>query len=140
MIKYALVCDQDHEFEAWFSNSDGYDAQAERGLVECPHCGSTTVRKALMAPAVSTSRRKEARPDVQMREIASKVQAHIRNNFDYVGGDFAAEARAIHDGDKPERLIYGEATIDESKALKDDGVAVTPLPDAFAPTPPKKAN
>jgi hypothetical protein len=140
MIKYALCCDQTHEFEAWFSNSDAYDEQVARGLVECPHCGTTAVRKAIMAPAVKTARKREASPEHQLREAASKVRAHIRDNFDYVGEDFASEARAIHDGDKPERLIYGEASADESKSLKDDGVPVSPLPDALAPVPPKKAH
>jgi hypothetical protein len=140
MIKYALVCDEEHEFEAWFSNSDAYDEQVARGLVECPHCGTTSVRKALMAPAVKTSRKREASPEHQLREAASKVRAHIRDNFDYVGDDFTKEARAMHDGEKPERLIYGEASPAESQALKDDGVPVSPLPDALAPVPPKKAH
>ncbi len=140
MIKYALVCDQDHEFEAWFSNSSSYDEQVARGLVECPHCGSIDVRKALMAPAVRTSRRKEATPEHQLKQMASKVRAHIRDNYDYVGDEFASEARAMHEGEKPERLIYGETSAQESKALADEGVPVTPLPDALAPTPPKKVN
>ncbi len=140
MIKYALLCDQDHEFEAWFSNSDAYDEQVQRGLVECPHCGSIDVRKALMAPAVRTARKREATPEHQLKAMASKVRAHIRDNYDYVGDAFASEARAMHDGDKPERLIYGEASPSESQALQEDGVPVAPLPDALAPTPPKKAN
>ncbi|MBO6797409.1 DUF1178 family protein [Maricaulis sp.] len=140
MIKYALLCDQDHEFEAWFSNSASYDDQVARNLVECPHCGSLEVRKALMAPAVRTSRKREASPEEQVKQMASKVRAHIRDNYDYVGDEFASEARAMHEGEKPERLIYGETSAEESKSLKDDGVPVAPLPDAFAPTPPKKAN
>lgn len=140
MIRYALLCEDDHDFEAWFSDSAGFDDQNVRGLVECPQCGSTRIRKALAAPAVATSRKREASPEHQFGEIASKVRAHIRKNYDYVGEDFASEARAIHDGDKPKRLIYGEASADETKALSDDGVPVTPLPDALAPTPPKKAN
>ncbi|XBQ14796.1 MAG: DUF1178 family protein [Oceanicaulis sp.] len=148
MIRYALVCEDEHRFEAWFSSSEDYDRQAERGLVECPHCGSVHVRKQIMAPAVSTSRRKEARqttmsgsgdaPD--FAALARKVQAHIRSNYDYVGDSFAKEARAIHDGEKPERLIYGETTPEEREKLKEDGVPCAPLPAPFAPTPPKKAH
>jgi len=140
MIKYALLCEYDHEFEGWFSDSASYDDQAERGLVECPHCGSSVVSKALMSPAISTSRKREATPQSQMAEMAGKVRAHIRNNYDYVGDDFATEARAMHEGEKPERLIYGEASPKESKALSDDGVPVSPLPDELAPVPPKKVN
>jgi len=148
MIRYALVCEDEHRFEAWFSASADYDRQAEAGLVECPHCGSTKVRKQIMAPAVAGARRKEARqptlggegaaPDFEA--LARKVQAHIRSNFDYVGENFASEARAIHNGEKPERLIYGETTPDDRAQLKEDGVPCASLPDAFAPVPPKKAH
>ena len=140
MIRYALLCEDDHEFEAWFSDSAGYDDQNARGLVECPHCGSTTIRKALAAPAVATSRKREASAEHRMAEMAARVKAHIRKNYDYVGTDFASEARAMHDGDKPVRLIYGEASLTDARALSEDGVPVAPLPDAIAPTPPKKAN
>lgn len=148
MIRYALVCEEEHGFEAWFSSSSDYDRQVEAGLVECPHCASTAVRKQIMAPAVATARGRETRrttvggdgeaPDFQT--LARKVQAHIRSNFDYVGENFASEARAIHAGEKPGRLIYGETTPEERARLKDDGVPCAPLPDAFAPVPPKKAH
>jgi hypothetical protein len=146
MIRYALVCDESHDFEAWFSSSSDYDAQAERGLVECPHCGSLEVKKQIMAPAVRTARKSEAAstatangaPDLET--LARKVQAHIRSNFDYVGSDFAKEAKAIHEGQKPERLIYGETTSAEREALAEAGVPCAPLPEPFAPTPLKKAN
>lgn len=141
MIRYALRCDRDHEFEAWFSSSDACDDQIARDLVQCPECGSSDVHKALMAPAVSTARKREAAsPEAQFRDLADRVKAHIRKNYDYVGGDFASEARAMHAGDKPERLIYGETTPEESRKLADDGVPVAPLPDVMAPVPPKKAN
>ncbi len=146
MIRYALVCDDTHEFEAWFSSSGDYDMQVERGLVECPHCGSTAVKKQIMAPSVRTARKVEARAEktangaANFQELARKVQAHIRSNYDYVGPDFAKEARAIHEGQKPERLIYGETTPEEREKLAEDDVPVAPLPEPFAPTPPKKAN
>ena len=146
MIRYALICDEGHEFEAWFSSSSDYDAQVERGLVECPHCGSIHISKQIMAPAVRTARKVEARKEAtangakDFETLARKVKAHIRNNYDYVGENFAKEAKAIHDGDKPERLIYGETTPEERENLKADEVPVAPLPEPFAPTPPKKAN
>lgn len=142
MIRYALACADGHEFEAWFRNSEDFDVQKDRGLVECPHCGSIEVAKQLMVPSVRTSRQKEATtnsaPD--FATLARQVQAHIRSNFDYVGEDFAREARAIHKGDAPERLIYGETTAEEREKLSEEGVPCAPLPEPFAPTPPKKAN
>ncbi|KAA5803680.1 DUF1178 family protein [Alkalicaulis satelles] len=153
MIRYALVCDADHGFEAWFSSSGAYDDQAARGLVECPVCGSTAVRKQVMAPAVRTSRSREARPAVSseaatpsvnqgpdFETLARKVQAHIRSHYDYVGDDFARQARAIHAGETPERLIYGETSPAEREQLAEEGVPCAPLPAAFAPVPAKKAN
>lgn len=142
MIRYALVCDEDHRFEAWFSSSADYDKQAEAGLVECPECGSVQVKKQIMAPAVSTSRKREtmtnAAPDFDT--IARKVQAHIRKNYDDVGPEFAREARAIHEGEKPARLIYGETTREEREKLAEDGIPCAPLPDPFVPVAGKKAN
>jgi len=140
MIRYALLCDQEHGFEAWFSNSSAFDDQNERSLIECPQCGSVMVRKAVMSPAVATSRKRDATPEAKLKAMASQVKAHIRNNFDYVGSDFAAEARAIHAGDKRDRQIYGETSPEEGEALREEGIPVAPLPDALAPTPPKKAN
>lgn len=159
MIRYALACEDDHGFEAWFSSSDAYDDQVKRGLVECPHCGSTHVRKQIMAPAVRTSRSKQAREALRpeaaetpgqappgsdapadMDAVARKVRAHIRSHYDYVGEDFARQARAIHSGDAPERLIYGETTPAEREQLSEEGVPCAPLPAPFAPVPAKKAN
>lgn len=140
MIRYALICDAEHEFEAWFRNSSDYDEQAASGLVECPLCASTAVKKAVMAPNVASPKRRKETPQKMMMEMAGKVRAHIRQNFDYVGEDFAREARDMHEGRKEARLIYGETSADETRQLLEDGVEVTPLPDAFAPTPPKKAN
>ncbi|MCC5995360.1 MAG: DUF1178 family protein [Oceanicaulis sp.] len=168
MIRYALICDEAHGFEAWFASSDAYDDQAARGLVECPVCGSTEVRKQVMAPAVRTSRSREAReaarpetpgiadgaapgaaPSINapadleaadFETVARKVRAHIRSHYDYVGEDFARQARAIHSGDAPQRLIYGETSPAEREQLSEEGVPCAPLPAPFAPVPAKKAN
>lgn len=140
MIRYALVCEHDHEFEGWFGSSGDYDAQSEKGLVECPVCATKSVRKQIMAPAVAGTKKTVAVPDVppQMRamvmEAMGKVRRHVEENFDYVGDAFANEARAIHEGRSEDRGIYGEATPAEVKKLQDDGVQVAPLP----PGPPKK--
>ena len=70
MIKYNLICRHDHEFEAWFSSSSDYDAQRKKRLVQCPHCGSAKVEKAIMAPNVSTSRKKEATASKRQEAMA----------------------------------------------------------------------
>ena len=128
MIRFTLKCDQGHSFDSWFQSSDAFDTLAGKGLVSCAECGSTQVAKSVMAPAVSTSGEVDApRREAALKALREKVEA----NSDYVGDRFAAEARAMHLGDKPNRPIHGEAKIAEAKSLIEDGVPVVPLP--FAP-------
>ena len=143
MIRYALHCDHDHGFEAWFGSSSDYDDQAARGLIECPFCGSRAVSKQIMAPAVSGTKKSEpsevaAKMQTMMMQAAREVRAHVEQNFDYVGDAFAREARDIHEGKSEKREIYGEATPAEVKKLKDDGVPCAPLPQL--PPAPDKLN
>jgi hypothetical protein len=137
MIKYAIKCSADHSFDSWFQSAAAYEALKGAGHVSCPVCGSTTVEKGLMAPAVrmSDTGAVAAVPDRPLEAPGTEVEAalaalrrQIEANSDYVGLNFAAEARRIHAGDAPERSIYGEARADEARALIEDGVPVAPLP------------
>lgn len=134
MIRFSLVCDADHSFDGWFRNGDDFDTQKKRGLVTCPVCHSPKVDKALMAPAVSTGRKKDtialAMGEEQRKALAQlkAMAAKARENADYVGDKFAEEARKIHFGETQARGIYGEATPDEARGLIDDGVEFMPLP------------
>jgi hypothetical protein len=160
MIKYSLICDQDHEFESWFPGADAFDTQLKRGFVECPVCQSKQVSKAMMAPAISTSRRKRSlraaeageamaastppaaapvpappAPMALLDEKQREMRAMIRDlhqkltaNSTDVGENFSKEARAMHDGDTPQRSIHGKATFAEAKALAEEGIPVLPLP------------
>jgi hypothetical protein len=139
MIRYALICQFEHEFEGWFGASADFEDQCERGLLECPACGSRAVRKAIMAPAVAGTKKRgdtpaPAQTQAMMMEAMSRVRAHVEENFDDMGDAFAAEARAIHEGRSEQRGIYGQATGEEVRALVEDGVPVAPLP----PAAPKK--
>ena len=142
MIKYALVCDNDHGFESWVPSGDSYETQARRGLIACPTCASIRISKAIMAPAVvsgqKAERKAEAAPAApvallderqqRLREIARHLRQEIMANTDDVGAKFPDEARAIHEGDAPARSIRGQATPEEARALIEDGVGVLPLP------------
>lgn len=134
MIRFSLHCEHDHEFEAWFRSNDDFETQKKRGFVECPQCGSHKVGKALMAPAVSTGRKKEkialAMGEAQKQAMAQlkALSEKMRENADYVGGKFAEEARKIHFGEADARGIYGEATPEEAKSLVEDGVEFMPIP------------
>jgi hypothetical protein len=143
MIRYALACDRDHDFEGWFAASADFDDQAGRGLIECPVCASHIVRKQIMSPAVSGARKRgepapiaDGAKRAMMMEAMARVRAHVEDTFDYVGDTFAREARAIHEGKSEDRGIYGEATAAEVKDLVADGVPVAALP----PEPPKKSD
>lgn len=134
MIRYALTCDRNDQFEGWFSSSDDFDVQAKRGLIECPVCGSCDVKRQIMAPAVTGTKAQTGPSDVSpkmrsvMMEAMGKIRTHVEDNFDYVGDAFAKEARDIHDGKSEERGIYGEATPKDVKSLVEDGVQVAALP------------
>lgn len=139
MIRYALTCEHEHEFEGWFASSSDFDDQQGRGLLDCPMCASKTVRKQIMAPAVAGTKRtaREApasNMQAMMMEAAGRIRRHVEENFDDVGDSFAAEARAIHEGRAEDRGIYGQATPKEVRELVEDGVPVAPLP----PEPLKK--
>ena len=134
MIRFSLHCDRAHDFEGWFRSNDDFETQRKRGFVSCPECGSQKVEKALMAPAVSTSRKQE-KVALAMGEQPRKMMAalkdlsdKVRENAENVGDKFAEEARKIHFGETEARGIYGEATRDEVAELIDDGVDFLPLP------------
>jgi hypothetical protein len=134
LIRFSLSCEHSHEFEGWFRSNEDFDVQRKRSLVECPVCGSHKVEKALMAPAVSTGRKREKvalAMNEQQRAAMAQIKAltaKIRENADYVGDKFAEEARKIHFGESDPRGIYGEATTEEAKSLVEDGVAFMPIP------------
>lgn len=148
MIRYSLTCEADHTFETWFRSSADFEGLATKGNIACPTCGSTNVEKALMAPAVATSRKKEARKEAagdslqvanpQAAEAAAKrtelmammrqLREEVTKNADYVGERFAEEARRMHFDETEQRGIYGEATPSEVRELHEDGIPVLPLP------------
>jgi hypothetical protein len=149
------VCSAGHEFESWFKDSSGFDKQAKRGLVACPHCGATKVEKALMAPRLTRSGKGKAPPAGSASEIPSppnsaestpapvalmspqeqefrtklkELREHLTRNSDYVGKQFSDEARKMHYGEIEHRSIYGEASSDDAKALHEEGIEFHPLP------------
>lgn len=133
MIQFSLKCSREHQFDSWFQSSAAFDKLMAAGMVSCAVCGDTSVEKAIMAPRVRPSDkaakpRPLSRPATPAEQALSELKARIEANSEYVGGNFATEARAIHDGERPERAIYGEAKPADAKALIEDGIPVTPLP------------
>ncbi|MFV0280517.1 MAG: DUF1178 family protein [Rhodoblastus sp.] len=160
MIRYALVCEQAHEFESWFANAAAFDDQTRRGFVTCPYCNSSRVEKAIMAPnvarrdrdaaqaapasqaaaasqATAASQAASASPqdmaliDPKMAEVRAMVRALREKIIEHtvdVGADFPEEARKIHDGEAQARPIRGQASLEEARALIEDGVDILPIP------------
>ncbi len=152
MIRYALVCEKGHAFESWFQDSAAYDKQAKRGLVNCPHCGSAKVEKAIMAPRLAGNRKGTAPVEAttaapapervqekapvamispQEQEFRGKLKElrdHLTKNADHVGAKFPEDARKMHYGETEHRSIYGEASPEEAKALVEEGIEFHPLP------------
>ncbi|MFD2206884.1 DUF1178 family protein [Kiloniella antarctica] len=132
MILFDLKCENNHVFEAWFKDSEAFKKQSERGIVTCPSCNSSAVTKALMAPNVSLANSEKKRASTsdlaKAQKLLSEAQKVVEDNFDYVGKDFAKEARKIHYGESDKKNIYGEATEKDSKRLKEEGIAFNQIP------------
>lgn len=152
MIVFDLICQPTgHRFEGWFASSEAFADQQARGLVDCPHCGSSAVTKAPMAPAVPKKGNQLPAPApsapvasslppeaVAVMEKLAKLQAEALKQSRWVGKDFAEQSRAIHYGERDAEPIHGQATLEEAKELLEEGVAVMPLP--FPVVPPDQAN
>ncbi|WP_454918046.1 DUF1178 family protein [Xanthobacter sediminis] len=154
MILYTLQCADGHSFESWFPSSSSYESQRARQLVSCPTCGTSAVEKAVMAPSVARTDKAPAdkgqadpapaaepttadaapalpvlsQPEAELRGLMRKLREHVEKTSDYVGGEFADLARKMHGGEVEHRSIYGEATADEVKALREEEIEVFPLP------------
>jgi hypothetical protein len=147
MIHYQLRCSTDHGFDGWFKDSASFEAQAKRRLLECPICGDPKVERALMTPSVPKKGHAAARPPAkakpkpepptavggermpdQLRSMLQRLRGEIEKNCDYVGPEFAAEARRIHNGESRKRGIYGEASPDDAESLAEDGIEIANIP------------
>ncbi len=153
MIHYQLRCDAGHGFDSWFRDSTGFDRQVAAGLVECPDCGSVRVGRALMAPAIPKKGRARAVPvaagpahapapdpaptdgtaltgpmPARVVALLQKMRAEVEARCDYVGDQFADEARRMERGESDRRGIYGEATPEEAEALRDEGIEIGQIP------------
>lgn len=143
MMHYQLRCGNEHAFDGWFKDSTGFETQARRGLVACPQCGNAAVARALMAPAVASRRATlgaavgesgeipaatPAKLPDAARAALQRVRAEVERRCDYVGPNFANEARRMHRGESARTGIYGEALPDQAEALAEEGIEVACIP------------
>ncbi|MCC7273056.1 MAG: DUF1178 family protein [Alphaproteobacteria bacterium] len=141
MILFNLRCASGHEFEGWFRNGDTFERQAKAKSVACPVCGVAEVEKALMAPRIGKGTREPAvDPKVpakidpeqakvaEMLKVLREARRLVEENLDYVGPNFAEEARKIHYGETEKHGIYGESTQEEAEALREEGIEFGRIP------------
>ena len=133
MILFNLRCSKDHQFEAWFKDGATFEKQSKAGEVSCPVCGDGNIVKAPMAPRIASSRNsatgeREQEKYAKLRQMMVKVREEVEQNCDYVGSEFAEEARKIHYDEVEGRNIYGETTDDDARALEEEGVVFSSIP------------
>ncbi|CAO6130651.1 Protein of unknown function DUF1178 [Candidatus Pelagibacterales bacterium] len=137
MIKYNLECSCGETFESWFQNSNEYEKLLKKNLINCYVCGrSKTVKKSIMAPSVATSKTFVAEKNVEQKKeffknVKSKIKElndYVAKNAEYVGDKFVSEVRSIHYDQKKKRNIYGNATLEETKELQEEGIDVATIP------------
>ena len=137
MIKYNLECSCGESFESWFQNSNEYEKLLKKNLINCYVCGSTkTVKKSIMAPSVATSKISITQKDTEqkkefLKNVKSKIKKlndYVAKNAEYVGDKFVSEVRSIHYDKKQKRNIYGNATLEETKQLQEEGIDVATIP------------
>jgi hypothetical protein len=104
MIRYALVCEAGHAFEAWFASSGAFAEQQQAGQVACAICGSSQIGKALMAPSL-TSRRREAPEAAPGAGQPAAEAAAADEEGSTAGRDAAQPVPVAAHTDKREELI-----------------------------------
>ena len=135
MIKYNLKCDNDHEFESWFSDSKEFERLNTKKLLECIYCNSKIIKKSIMAPMISVSKNNNLNKFQindkilqKQRNKLIKLRNYIEKNFEYVGEDFSKKVREIYYDQKNKKTIYGITTPEERKDLEEEGIDLLSIP------------
>ena len=134
MIKYNLKCENKHEFESWFSDSQDYDRLKNKDLIECIYCQSKNVEKSIMSPSVTNSKKKIKQPKVPQLEIKKfkkdleNLRKFVEKNFEYVDHNFANKVREVYYDKKSKKNIYGRTTEEEKEELKEEGIDLVSIP------------
>ena len=131
MIKYNLICKCGKVFESWFSGSTEFDLLSKKKLISCIYCESTSVKKSIMAPNLSSKSNENTKKFKLEKKIKKELldfRKYIEKNCKNVGDNFTQEARSIHYDKKTSKGIYGKATPKETSELLDEGIEVATIP------------
>ena len=132
MIKYTLTCNNGHQFESWFPNSDSFEKLKKKGQLECAVCSSKEIEKSLMAPRITSNNSKKKETLISAQSALEKEIKTLKNKIKKtatdVGENFPSEARAMHYGEKENKPIIGKTTLEEARDLAEEGIPFVPLP------------
>ncbi len=134
MIKYNLQCDNNHEFESWFSDSDEFNKLKKKKLLECIYCSSNKIQKSIMSPMVSGIKLNENKSSLLDQKLLNekkeliKLRRHVEKNFEFVGNKFSEKVREVYYDKETKKSIYGTTTPEERKELEDEGINLLSIP------------
>jgi len=134
MIKYNLMCHNNHEFESWFSDSNEFDNLNKKKLLDCIYCSSKKINKSIMSPMVSGTRKEKDKINNLNENLLNEknklfqIRKYIENNFEYVGKNFSKKVREIYYDKKSKKTIYGTTTSEERKELVEEGIELLEVP------------
>jgi len=135
MIRYDLVCENEHFFESWFKDSKSYQKQLEAEEIACPKCNNSNISKSLMAPGIPKKTNTKNGNVIANSSSSSlnnairKIRDEVKKNSEYVGDQFPEEARKIHYNEAEMRSIYGKASKKEITELVDEGIDIIQIPE-----------
>ena len=133
MIKYNLKCNNKHEFESWFSNSNEFEKLKSKNLIECIYCKSKQVDKSIMSP-IFLNKDEKIKKDKSLENFKKvkkelfKIRKFVEKNFENVGKDFPQEVRNVYYNKRENKNIYGHATQEEAEELKEEGIDIASIP------------
>ena len=135
MIKYNLKCENNHEFESWFSNSNEFDKLNKKKLLECIYCASKKINKSIMAPMVSGRQLKQEdgfgfsnKKLLNEKKELLKIREYIEKNFEFVGDKLSQKVREVYYDKRTKKSIYGTATPEERDELAEEGIDLLSVP------------
>ena len=134
MIKYNLICDNEHEFESWFSDSLKFEKLKKKKLLECIFCSSKRIEKSIMSPMISNSNNLELpnnkfeREFLKEKKRLKQIRKYIEKNYEYVGKNFSKKVREIYYDKKSKKTIYGTTTPKEREELAEEGIDLLSIP------------
>ena len=134
MIKYNLKCDNNHEFESWFSDSNEFNKLNKKKLLECIYCSSNKIQKSIMSPMVSGIKLNEDKMSLVDQKLLNeknqliKLREHIEKNFEFVGDRFSEKVRDVYYDKETKKSIYGTTTPEEKKELEEEGIDLLSIP------------